>query len=134
MLTLSREEIISNINNVTEQIIKQERNVRNKIYSNNKLYLEDKIYRSYGILNYARNMNFKESIELLSDIRLGIELKIFKNNISSSDIYILMKKIQPGNIESYVGKKLNKQEIEVARANIIRKDLKSLFDNCVDSI
>lgn len=131
---VSEEEIISNINNVTEQIINQERNVRNKLYSNNKLYLEDKIYRSYGILKYARNMNFKESIELLSDIRLGIELKIFKNNISSSDIYILMKKIQPANVERYIGKKLKKQEIEVVRAKIIRKDLKSLFDNCIESI
>lgn len=128
---VSEEEIINNLNNITEQIINQERSTRNKIYNNNKLYLEDKIYRSYGMLTNARYMTFKESIGFLSDIRLGVELKILNNKISSSDICVLINKIQPGNIQSHLGKKLKKQEIEIERANLIREKLNSLFDNCV---
>ncbi len=46
---------------------------------NNRLKLEDKIWRSWGIISNARVINGTESMKLLSDIRLGVDLGVLKN-------------------------------------------------------
>lgn len=78
-LGTSEEEIIEKLNQITMDIIEKERTLSQTLYNQNKFRLEDKIMRSYGILTNARILSSGESINLISDVRWGINLGIIKN-------------------------------------------------------
>ncbi len=75
----SEEEIIEKLNQLVSDIIEKEREVGQNLYAQNKFYFEDKIMRSYGILTNARILSSKETMNLISDVRWGINMGIIKN-------------------------------------------------------
>ncbi len=75
----SEEEIIEKLNQLVADIIEKEREVGQNLYAQNKFYFEDKIMRSYGILTNARILSSKEAMNLISDVRWGINMGIIKN-------------------------------------------------------
>ena len=75
----SEEEIIEKLNQLVSDIIEKEREVGQNLYAQNKFYFEDKIMRSYGILTNARILSSKEAMNLISDVRWGINMGIIKN-------------------------------------------------------
>ena len=77
----SEEEIIARLEKVIKQIIEHEENAREKLYDENKTTLNDKIGRSYAILRYAHIISTKEALELLSMLRLGVDLGYFSDNL-----------------------------------------------------
>lgn len=115
-------EITDNINGVTNQIVDKEKEARRILLSNNKTYLEDKIWRSWGILKNAKIMSSKESMGLLSDIRLGIDLSIIKD-IPVSALNGIMVDTQPASINKYAKEELTPEARDVLRAKIIREKL-----------
>jgi len=119
----SEEMVIENINGLIRQIIDQEIQSRNNLITHNRSFLEDKIWRSYGILENARIINSEETIELLSILRLGIDLGIIQN-IDRRTINELFILIQPAHLQKIVGTKLTTEERDFKRAQIIRERLK----------
>ncbi|MBS4536848.1 protein arginine kinase [Clostridium sp. D2Q-11] len=115
-------EIIQKLKNIVKQLITNERHAREKIYSTNKVKMEDKVYRSLGILKNARIITSKESMDLLSDIKLGIEMEII-DNIDRMIINKLIIKTQPANVQNKYDKNLSPEERDIKRAEIIRKEL-----------
>ncbi len=77
-LGLSEEETIERLNEIVTEIINQERELERKIYDADKFRTEDKVMRALGALKYARVMTSKEAMNLISDVRLGINLGIIK--------------------------------------------------------
>jgi len=124
----TEEEIINNLTNVTKQIVEQEMVVRNKLIQEQRTDFEDRIYRAYGILSYARQIEPKEAIRLLSDMTLGIELGIIQTkNKQKINIYEIMTKIQPASMQIMYNKHLTLQEEEEVRANYIRERLPEII-------
>ncbi|WP_105614540.1 protein arginine kinase [Vallitalea okinawensis] len=115
--------IIHNLNNITSQIIEQERRVRQKLIKEDQLEFEDKIFRSYGVLSHARKITAKEAMSLLSDVKVGLELGVLKMDKSGLDIYNLMTRIQPANLQKLAGRELNSNERDIKRAILIREKL-----------
>ena len=76
-LGITEKEIITNVKNITEKIIEQERIAR-KYLGKNQIELEDRVYRAFGILAYARKLSSDECKKLLSDVKLGTDLGIIK--------------------------------------------------------
>lgn len=121
-------EIIDNLTSVTKQIVEREIIVRKKLLSDRRVRFEDSIYRSYGVLIYAKVVTSKEAMSLLSDIKLGIELGIIKTvDDEQINIYNLMTKIQPANLQIIQKKDLTIDERDVARAEYIRNHLPKLI-------
>ncbi len=62
--TLGRDEkeLIQELGTIANQIIKQERRVRNKMMQDNKNLLEDTLLRSYGLLKYCKSLEIEEGI------------------------------------------------------------------------
>lgn len=118
----SEEDIIESINSVIVQIMEQERMARNKILKESPFELEDKIFRSYGIFTNARMMSSNECMNLISDIKLGIDLGLI-NGLEQKDVNQLMVITQPGFIQKSVGRVLEGKERDVKRAEVIRKHL-----------
>jgi len=118
----SEEEIIDSINGLIRQIIEQENQARDTLFSKNNPLLEDRINRSLGILKSARIITSQETIELLSMVRLGCDLGMVKG-INQSHINELFIITQPAHLQKIEGKKLSSQERDVKRAQIIRDKL-----------
>lgn len=121
-LGLTEEEILNNIAAVVSQIINQENYARQFIMNKYKYELEDRILRSLGILKTAVILSEKELMELLSSVRMGIEMNIVKN-VNKNVINSLMIDAVDGIIQKNAGRELKEKEINIARANIVKEKL-----------
>jgi len=118
----SEEEIIQNINGLIRQIIEQEEQARQALVLQNRVMLEDKIFRSYGVLRHSHIISSQETVELLSMVRLGVDLDIIKN-VDRNAINQLFIMIQPAHLQKIEGKKLSASERDVRRASLLRQKL-----------
>lgn len=116
------EDIIKKLNKVIFQIVARERSTRKYMVDKKSLELEDKIFRSLGILNYSRLISSVESMTHLSNVKLGCDMGIIKN-MSSKNIVKLMVETQPGSIQKNSNKDMIKEERDMIRSQIIRKNL-----------
>ena len=122
-LGISEETIIKNIKVITEKIIEQERTAR-RLLAKNELLLEDLVYRSYGILNNCRKISEEETLNLLSDVKLGTDLGIIKE-INDSKILQICLYNKPANLQKKVGQSLDKFDRDIKRAEIIKEIMKN---------
>ena len=118
----SEEEIIQNINGLIRQIVEQEEQARQALMVQNKAMLEDKIFRSWGVLKNAYIISSQETVELLSMVRLGMDLGVLKE-VDRRTINELFIMIQPAHLQKIEGKKLTTVERDARRATLIRKKL-----------
>lgn len=118
----TEEEIIASIDSITGQVIGQERMLRNELYKQSAARFEDRIYRSLGILSNARIISSEESLRLLSDVRLGVDMKII-GGITAGTLNEIMFLIQPAILQKLAGKMLAPDERDVRRADLIRNSL-----------
>lgn len=111
---------IDNINAVAAQIIRQERNLRD-VMKNSEIW-EDKLYRSMGTLKMARRLDFSEFIELISDVRLGISLGFFDEDLF--DVDFLIHNLADGTVLSDNDSEDSPELSSKIRAEVIRNKLK----------
>jgi len=118
-LGVKEEEIIENLEGVIFNIASEEKKYREIFVAEHKYEVEDKIFRAYGILKNAKILNEKETLELLSYIRFGVELglldinkKILNNILISSRNSLVIKNLQSGASST-------QQDLE--RANIVKE-------------
>jgi len=118
----SEEGIIDNLTGLIRQIIEQENQARQAMFSKNQAVLEDRINRSLGILRSAHIISSQETIELLSMVRLGADLGIIKD-IDRRRINELFIITLPAHLQKTENKKLTSIERDVKRAELIRNKL-----------
>jgi protein arginine kinase len=121
----SEEEICNHLQAVTEQIVEQERMLRERLKIDLKYQLEDKIGRALGILNHARIINSTEALTLLSDVRLGIDLGIL-NGIQPYDLNQLIVSIRPAHLQKGVAQEMDALQRDIKRAEIIQEKIKGI--------
>ncbi|MBO8126814.1 MAG: protein arginine kinase [Firmicutes bacterium] len=121
-LGFSEQEILSHLHSVSQQIIEEERKSRQRLYEENKIEFEDQIYRAYGVLMYARRMDSSEALELLSRLKLGIDLGVVKD-LEPVILKELVVAIRPAILQKIVGLTLEPGERDQKRAEIIRERL-----------
>ncbi|MBL7069765.1 MAG: protein arginine kinase [Candidatus Omnitrophica bacterium] len=118
----SEEEIIDGIERVINQIVSREESARKTMFMRSKEKLIDRIWRSYGTLRSAHIISSNETIELLSVIRLGVDMDIIKD-ITIPVINELFILTQPAHLQKMEKKVLSPQERDLKRAEIIREKL-----------
>ena len=118
----TEEEIIYSVKNVATQIIEQEKMLRKELYNQNPYRFEDRIYRSLGLLSNARIMTAEESLKLLSDVRLGVDMGTIEG-ISMEILNEIMLVTQPAYIQRLAGRTLSPDERDIRRAELIRNSL-----------
>ncbi|MCR5791820.1 MAG: protein arginine kinase [Lachnospiraceae bacterium] len=121
----SEEGIMNNINDIVMQVVKQERKHREYLLMNSYDTLEDQVYRSYGVLKYARQINTKDAMILLAQIKFGFDTGILASK-DYANMYQLMMEIQSCNIAEREGRKLGTAAREKARAAYINTHLPEL--------
>ncbi len=113
-------DIIQNINGLIRQIVEQEEQARQALLVQNRLMLEDKICRAWGTLKSARIISSQETIELLSMVRLGLDMGII-TDMDPKALNELFIMIQPAHLQKIEGKKLGTAERDTRRARLIRE-------------
>lgn len=121
-LGIAESEITKNIKLITQKVMQQER-VARKYLAKKNIELEDKIYRDYGILTNARKISEEESIELLSIIKMGIDLGILEE-LNDKKVSELLLYVRGANLQKRLGKSLTIYEQDIERANIIKEIVK----------
>ncbi len=117
------EEIITQLNKVIERIIGHEQNARQTLLQKKPETVLDHIGRAYGILSHAYSMTSKEALNLLSFLKLGVDLGLFpaEGQVTIDELFILT---QPAHLQRTSEKKLAPEERDALRADIIRDRLK----------
>src|SRR5207247_5260893 len=117
------DEIINRLTKVIETIIEKEHDARQVLLQKKSNTLSDQIGRAYGVLTYAHAMASKEALNLLSIIKLGVDLGTFPENrrLPIDELFI---DTQPAHLQKSSQQKLNAEERDHLRAQIIRERLK----------
>ena len=89
-----------------------------------KYELEDRIMRSLGILKSAVLLNSKECMDLLSNVRFGIEMGII-DNIDKRMLNELMVETGAATLQLNANSTFDKRERDLNRARIVRNKLQN---------
>lgn len=118
----SEEDIIDNIERVGKQVVGHEENARKFLLAKNRKQLEDKVFRAYGILQNVRIISSAETLNLLSSLRLGIDLGLIKD-MDHHVVNKLLMLTQPAHLQRMEGREISPEERDVKRGELIRKEI-----------
>ncbi len=118
-------DIIERLNKVVVQIIENEENARAKLLESNPEMLFNNIGRAYGILTNAHVISSKEAKNLLSLLRLGLDLGYFPD-MDPEVVDELFIVTEPGHIQFKEAKKMSPEERDIMRATKLRKRLEGM--------
>jgi len=119
----AEEEIIGRLNRVIEQVIEHEQNARALLAQRKAITLHDQIGRAYGLLCHSYSISSKEALNLLSIIKLGIDLSVFPDahRFPVDELFI---ETQPAHLQKDAQVvKMSSEERDALRASIIRAKL-----------
>jgi protein arginine kinase len=117
----AEEEIIKRLQSVLQSIVEHEMNARAKLLEADAGKLCDKIGRAYGILQNSHLLSSGEAMNLLSLIRLGIDLGAFPD-ANRSVIDRLLIEAQPGHLQHARKEPLEAGQRDVVRAGVLRTE------------
>lgn len=115
--------IVERLEKVLAQIIEHEENARATLLEKKPKMLHNHIGRAYGILANAHSISSKETMNLLSLLRLGVEVGSFPSTDAAlvDELFILT---QPAHLQKQRSEKLSAEERDLLRADMLRDRLK----------
>jgi protein arginine kinase len=118
------DQIIGRLHKVIETLIQRETQARENLLATKRTTLMDQIGRAYGILTHAYSISSKEALNLISVLRLGIDLGFFPEE-GRAIINQLLMETQPAHLQNVSQQKLAAEERDHLRADIVRDRLKN---------
>ena len=107
---------------IMPKIIEYERHARRRLMENRRQVVEDRVHRAVGVLLHARLLNADEAVKLLSQVRLGVALRLL-DGVSFTTINELMLLTQPAHLQRAIGAELNQAQRRPTRATLVRERL-----------
>jgi len=127
-LGMSEREIMDLVTKVASQLNSQENQVRAMSLKNHKTERQDEAYKSYGLMKYARKLSMRDALTFLSQVIAGISDGIIATKKPCS-LYKMVLGIQPSNLMLNRGEPQDKGNLDILRAEYIRKELPELKEN-----
>jgi protein arginine kinase len=126
-VTLGKSEtgILAEIREVIPQIITYERQARTTLTRENRQMLQDRVSRAYGTLCSATMMTSEETMDLLSSVRLGVNLSML-DDVTIATVNELFIQTQPAHLQKVMGTSLDSEERNAARARYLRTRLREV--------
>jgi protein arginine kinase len=126
-MTLGESEsvIVERLEKVLSQIIEHEQNARERLLEKKAKIVLNHIGRAYGILANAHSISSKETMNLLSLLRLGVDMGLFPNTQRTlvDELFLVT---QPAHLQRQVSDKLSAEERDLIRADMVRERLKNV--------
>ena len=114
-------EIVDKLERIVTQVVEQEEAARAAVLRESREALEDRIWRAYGTLKSAHIITSTETTDLLSLVRLGIDLGLIP--IDRAAINTLFITTQPAHLQKREGRALASHERDIRRAGLLREQL-----------
>jgi protein arginine kinase len=126
-VTLGKSEttILTEIREVIPQIIAYERQARQTLTRESRQALHDRVSRAYGTLCSATMMTSEETMDLLSSVRLGVNLGLLED-VTIPTVNELFLQTQPAHLQKLMGATLDGEERNSARARYLRTRLREM--------
>ena len=126
-MTLGESEtvIVERIEKVLGQIIEHEENARQTLLEKKPKVVFNHIGRAYGVLANAHSISSKETMNLLSLLRLGVDMELFPGTHRGlvDELFLIT---QPAHLQKQVSDKLSAEERDLIRADMVRERLKTV--------
>ncbi|HEY5345341.1 MAG TPA: protein arginine kinase [Verrucomicrobiae bacterium] len=126
-MTLGESEntIVERLEKVLSQIIEHEENARQTLLEKKPKTVFNHVGRAYGVLANAHSISSKETMNLLSLLRLGIDLGSFPGT-ERALVDELFLTTQPAHLQKQLSDKLSAEERDLIRADMVRERLKNV--------
>ena len=118
----SEMDILDNLERVINKIIEREEETRKKMLLDRKDEISDRVARSFGTLKSSSIITSRETVKLLSTIRLGIDMGMLEG-IDAVKVNELLLMSQPAHLQKTCGREIAPHERDVKRADLIREKL-----------
>jgi protein arginine kinase len=116
-------DIIERLNKVILSVIEHEQNARAVLLERKAITLLDQIGRAYGVMSHAHSISSKEALNLLSVIKLGVDLGLFPE-AHRLPVDALFIETQPAHLQKGAqAQKMTAEERDSLRAALIRAKL-----------
>jgi protein arginine kinase len=118
-------DIVERLNKVLSQIIEHEENARGMLLEKKPKTVYNHIGRAYGTLANAHSISSKETMNLLSMMRLGVDLGLFPDleRWLVDELFIIT---QPAHLQKRHSEKLSAEERDLLRADMLRDRLREV--------
>ena len=117
--------IIDELESVIRQLIQQEKNARRTLLEENRYAVLDHVGRSYGLLRHSYKLGFKEALQSLSGLRIGVDMGLF-STIDIHRVNELFIGITPAHLKKNSDTPMNDDEVEIFRAALCREKLRQM--------
>ena len=121
-LGISEKSAIENLKNIAEQLVTQELQAEKRMAEN--LETQDRIHRSLGILRSARLISCSEAMELISNVRFGINTGVIKD-VELATVDGLIAEIQPATMTVNIENAASPHDRDRIRAERIRSVMRN---------
>ncbi len=123
----SENEILERINKVLLQLVEHEENARQTLLEKKPKVLFNHIGRAYGVLANAHTVSSKETMNLLSLLRLGVDIGMFAQTPKAlvDELFLIS---QPAHLQLNHPdrEKLAAEDRDIFRADLLRARMKSV--------
>lgn len=126
-VTLGKSEavVLREIREVISQILQYERRARQLLVKERKQAEQDRVARAIGTLGSATMITSEETMELLSTVRLGIQMHLLED-VPATTVNQLFIHTQAAHLQKLMGTPLDGEERNSARAKYLRNKLREL--------
>ncbi len=116
-------DIVERLSKVLAQLIEHEENARASLLESKPKMIFNHIGRAYGILANAHSISSKETMNLLSLLRLGVDLGLFPGTDRAlvDELFLIT---QPAHLQKSLAEKLSAEERDLLRADMLRERLR----------
>ncbi len=125
-------DLVDRLNKVILQIIEHEENARITLLEKKVGLVYDQVGRAYGVLTNAYTITSKEALNLLSMLRMGVDLELLPAT-TRGVVDELMVHAQPAHVQKAAAKKLTAEERDGMRAELIRNRLAKVAKPTMES-
>jgi len=114
--------IVERLEKIVLEIDEHEKSGRTRLFEQKENQIRDHFGRAVGILTHAHMLNSKETLDMLSALRLGLEMGL-GGGWQSAMIDELFLLTQPGHLQKLEGRVIGSEKRDLARARLIRQKL-----------
>ena len=118
-------DLVERLNKVILQIIEHEENARITLLEKKVNLVYDQVGRAYGVLTNSYTITSKEALNLLSMLRMGVDLELLPAT-TRGVVDELMVLAQPAHVQKAAERKLTAEERDCMRAELIRQRLSKI--------
>ncbi len=118
----SEDELIQQVREIIPVLIDYERKARDFLLKEKNRDLHDDVSRALGILSTARKISSEETMNYLSKVRMGVNLKLI-DDVDIETVNKLFIHTQPAHLQKISGRNLSSSERNVERADYLQQHL-----------